>query len=149
MQVPWRGARQPPQHHVADSHHLPQCGLRRHRPQHLLRARHCCYHWHDGDYCHPCFNQTFLRSTYPHLPWLVWDSFHIPWTKILALRYSYFLAFPEGRYILVWKKVDARRCRAEQVSRRSRNVTWDPLSKFTLGESCHSLLLPAVMYYVL
>ena len=39
-QVPRRGAREPAEHDVADSHHLPVGGLRGYRAQHLLWQGH-------------------------------------------------------------------------------------------------------------
>lgn len=48
FQVSRRGARQPPQRHVAHRHHVPQRRLRRHRAQHLLRQGHCGQHGNHG-----------------------------------------------------------------------------------------------------
>ena len=64
MQVPWRGARQPAEHDVADSHHLPQRRLRGHRAQHLLRPGHRRHHRHDGQYLHTIYALSTLSIHY-------------------------------------------------------------------------------------
>ena len=62
FQVSRRGAREPAEHDVVDRHHLPQCRLRRYRPQHLLRQRHRGHHRDDGKLNFNWFTGSWVNS---------------------------------------------------------------------------------------